>query len=300
VLAGARLTGANLESADLGKANLEGANLAHAELGHAYLGGAKLTGANLSSADLTAANLEEASLADAVLHDADLSEALLPKANLRGVSLLRAKLGGADLSEANLTGADLRQADLGGAKLRGAVLTGAKVAQLVTTGADLTALVAEWVDISAEGDVPRRVNAPQVVAALSGELGAQVEIPGRRYFGKGDVLRNASLEFGDRSTVEIESRFERCSITLGSETELVIGEAGVLDQCTINGAGNITLHGRFVQNKIPGIVGPNKLVVSSRGALVGTVQQTDNPTRFAFEPGCRLRMKIVRPNATGR
>jgi hypothetical protein len=135
---------------------------------------------------------------------------------------------------------------------------------------------------------------------LTGEIPAVPEVPGRRYFGKGDVLRNASLEFGERTVVEIESRFERCSITLGAGTELVVAEAGVLDQCTIAGAGDITLHGRFVESKTPGIVGPRTLSVSARGSLEGTVQQTATPTRFAFEPGCRLRMKIMRPNAIER
>jgi uncharacterized protein YjbI with pentapeptide repeats len=299
-LAGARLTGANLEACDLGKANLESANLSHAELGHAYLGGARLKGANLSNADLTEANLEEAGLIRAILVDVELTGAKLPKANLSGASLLRGKLGGADLTGANLSEADLRLADMARATLTGAILTGAKVGQAILTGAELKGLVAEWVDTSPEGDLSRRVERAQVVAALTGEIPSVPESPGRRYFGKGDVLRNASLEFGERTTVEIDSRFERCSITLGTGTELVVGEAGILDQCTINGAGDITLHGRFVESKNPGIIGPRTLVVSARGTLIGTVQQTQSPTRFAFEPGCRLRMKIMRPNGTER
>ena len=36
----------------------------------------------------------------------------------------------------------------------------------------------------------------------------------------------------------------------------------------------------------------NQLVVTSGGSLVGAVEQAPDLTRFAFEPGCILRMKI--------
>jgi len=115
-----------------------------------------------------------------------------------------------------------------------------------------------------------------------------------RYFGEGDVLRNAALEFGGGSLVEIESRFENCTIALGVGTELVVGKAGVLKSCQIIGAGNVTIHGQFYERETPGIVGPRQLVVSAHGAVVGAVQQAPDNTIFAFEPGCRLRMKILR------
>ena len=35
-------------------------------------------------------------------------------------------------------------------------------------------------------------------------------------------------------------------------------------------------------------------MVTSEGQLVGAVEQAPELTRFAFEPGCRLRMKILR------
>jgi hypothetical protein len=109
-------------------------------------------------------------------------------------------------------------------------------------------------------------------------------------------MRNAALEFGDNSFVEIESRFEKCSIALGAGTELVVGDAGVLQSCTIEGAGNIIIHGRFLEEKSPGIVGPKRLIVSSRGAIQATVHQPEGHTQFAFEPGSRLRLNIVRPD----
>ena len=109
------------------------------------------------------------------------------------------------------------------------------------------------------------------------------------------MLRNATLEFGEGAFVEIESLFEQCSIALGKGTELVVGQAGVLSDCQIKGAGNITINGHFFERASPGIVGPSQLVVSSSGALVGAVEQSPDSTRFAFESGCRLRMKILKP-----
>ncbi|HSO31470.1 MAG TPA: hypothetical protein VLT33_03110, partial [Labilithrix sp.] len=124
----------------------------------------------------------------------------------------------------------------------------------------------------------------------------------RRYFGRGDVLRNASLQFDEGATVEIESLFEACTIALGRGTELVIGSDGVLTGCQITGAGNITINGKFFEKQDgkdgkrsgggASIAGAHQLVVTATGALVGAVQQPAELTRFAFEPGCQLRMKI--------
>ena len=97
-----------------------------------------------------------------------------------------------------------------------------------------------------------------------------------------------------RASVEIESRFEQCSIALGRGAELTIGKSGVLARCRIAGAGNITIHGQFFERESPGIVGLSQLVVTSGGSLVGAVEQPPELTRFAFEPGCVLRMKILR------
>jgi hypothetical protein len=66
----------------------------------------------------------------------------------------------------------------------------------------------------------------------------------------------------------------------------------VLSGCQIKGAGKITVHGKFVEREAPGIVGVTQLVVSTGGSLVGAVEQPPDLTRFAFEPGCYLRMKI--------
>ena len=116
--------------------------------------------------------------------------------------------------------------------------------------------------------------------------------PGKRYFGKGDVLRNAHLEFDSGASVEIESLFEQCTIALGKGTELVVGKSGVLQGCQISGSGLITIHGKFVEREAPGISGATQLLVSAGGSLIGAVEQPAEYTRFAFEPGCMLRMKI--------
>jgi uncharacterized protein (DUF342 family) len=58
----------------------------------------------------------------------------------------------------------------------------------------------------------------------------------------------------------------------------VVGEDGVLQSCTIEGAGNIVIHGTFLEDKSPGIVGPNRLIVSSRGAIQATVRQPEGHT----------------------
>jgi hypothetical protein len=117
----------------------------------------------------------------------------------------------------------------------------------------------------------------------------------RRYFGRGDVLRNATLAFDAGAQVEIDSLFQNCTINVGVETELVIGPSGVLADCEILGAGCITVHGKFFEKTSPGIVGARKLIVSSRGAVVSAVAQSGEPTGFAFESGCQLRVKIIPP-----
>ena len=123
--------------------------------------------------------------------------------------------------------------------------------------------------------------------------------PSRRYFGLGDVLKNATLDFEAGARVQIGSLFEKCIINLGAGTELVVGEAGVLADCTISGAGSITVHGQFFERQSPGIVGPRELVVTKTGAVAASVVQNEALTRFAFERESRLRLKILKSDAKG-
>src|SRR4029079_27248 len=93
----------------------------------------------------------------------------------------------------------------------------------------------------------------------------------RRYFGHGDVLRNATLDLDAGARVEIDSLFENCSINLGEGTELVVGSSGVLADCRIAGGGSITIHGQFFEKEAPGIVGPREVRGSREGAGVPAI-----------------------------
>jgi uncharacterized protein YjbI with pentapeptide repeats len=259
-LVAADLREANLENADLEGARLEGADLRGANLSRASLEGANLTGARLGGAELSYAQLESAvmggaDLTNAILVHAELSHAYLGAARLNG-----AKLTNADLTRANLEEADLRQADLTGADFTGANLNGVKTSNGLP-GAKPT----------------------NGAAAAGGNA---------RYFGRGDVLKGATLRLEAGARVEVESLFEQCTIELGEGTELVVGAGGVLSDCTVVGHGSIMIAGKFYERKSPGIVGPTQLVVSTGGCLVAEVEQAAEATRFAFEPGSNLRVKI--------
>ena len=328
-LRGIDLSKASMPGAALSRADLEGANLEGAVLRKASLKNASLREAYLVGSDLQEANLENADLEGAKLDRANLAKANLARANLDGASLAGANLAGAQLSfaqvsAANLTGADLRgavlthanfeesalgavkamEADLRAANLRGATLskadfTGAKVAGLIGTGGPLGDVLVAWLDTSEAGDGTGRITNGEIPGLLSGLRKQVAAAPAtaatsRRYFGRGDVLKNATLDFEAGARIEIDSLFENCAINVGDGTELVIGEAGVLADCTISGAGASTVHGHFFERESPGILGPRELVVSSGGAVVASVLQNDTLTRFAFERGSRLRVKIVK------
>ncbi|HEU4729147.1 MAG TPA: hypothetical protein VFT22_14680, partial [Kofleriaceae bacterium] len=185
------------------------------------------------------------------------------------------------------------------AQLAGAHLTGAKVAGLVGTGMPLGAIEVGWLDLSPAGDGTQRIENGVIPSVLTtGAITFSVaEETRRRYFGRGDVLRNATLQFDGGAQVEIDSLFQNCTINVGVDTQLVIGPSGVLADCEIVGAGCITVHGKFFERGSPGIVGARKLMVSSRGAVVSAVAQSAEPTGFAFESGCQLRVKIIPPGA---
>jgi uncharacterized protein YjbI with pentapeptide repeats len=312
-LEGANLTGANLTGAvlsyaqltgaKLGGANLTDAQLTHAELDDAYLGGIGGAGARFSNASLAGANLEDANLKNAVLDEAVLHRAIVRNADLSGASLVKTNFSGADLSGTNLSNADIRHATFARAQLTGTRLTGAKVAGLVGTGQPLGAIDVTWLDLSPAGDGTQRVENGVIPSLLTigatsaVKVGAAEEDVRRRYFGRGDVLRNATLQFDAGAQVEIDSLFQNCVINVGIDTELVIGPSGVLADCEIVGAGCITVHGKFFERAAPGIVGARKLMVSARGAVVSAIAQNAELTGFAFESGCQLRVKIISPAA---
>jgi uncharacterized protein YjbI with pentapeptide repeats len=305
-LAHADLEGANLQKADLESANLEGANLQNADLSRANLEGASLQGAQLSGARLNFAQLELANLGGAILDNvqftnADLRDAYLGGANLLRSDLQHAFLQKANLEEADLTDADLRDANLKGANLTRTILTGAKLYGVQVEDDKLSAVFAEWVDFSEAGNGEEKVFGDALVAQYKlMKSGGAAAAPApaasdqaKRFFGKGDVLRNATLEFGDESIVEIESRFENCAIALAPGAVLTLGKHGILQGCQVVGFGEIVIQGEFRENgKGPGIVGPKRLTVRKDGVVVSAVQQAPHLTEFSFEQGCRLRMKI--------
>jgi uncharacterized protein YjbI with pentapeptide repeats len=268
---------------DLARADLDGANLSNAKLKGANLSSASLRGANLKGADLTEVDLGKADLDGADLTGAKLLRVNLERATLEGTILVAVDLSGANLRHAVLTRADLSGASLGHARVNGASFAEAR----------LSSLVIDFVDASPNGDGSVRLERPRALAFLSGR--EEEKEPASRYFGKGDVLRDATLEFGKSSVIHIDSRFENCSISLGDGAELTIGEPGVLKNCEIVGRGQITVHGRFFERKSPGIVGAERVVVSAKGSLVGGIEQAAQATVFAFEPGSRLRVKILKP-----
>jgi uncharacterized protein YjbI with pentapeptide repeats len=302
-LAGIDLSGANLEGVDFSRADFEGANLDDAKLAGAVLTNASLRGASLKRVNLERANLSRADLEGAQLEDARLSRACLERAALRGAtleraSLVEASLSGADLSDSLLSAADLslvdaRHAIFNGAVLNGVRFEGAKLFGATFDGARVTTPRLEWLDVSAAGDGSQRLDPERANAFLGGRR--ESVAPKMRYFGKGDVLRDATLEFDEGSVIHIDSRFENCLIALGEGAELTIGKSGVLKACEIVGNGRITVHGRFFERVSPGISGARSVTVSGSGVIVGGLEQAEGATLFAFEPGCRLRVKILKP-----
>jgi uncharacterized protein YjbI with pentapeptide repeats len=311
-LQGARLNYAQLELANLGGALLEGAQLTNADLRETYLGGAKLIKADLQFAKMEKANLEESNLSEANLQETNLRNAYLEGANLSGAVLKGAILEGADLNRADLLDADLRHCNLKNTKLVGTKMTGTKLFGIDAAPEQFNEVVSEWVDFSSDADGKTRTpgtnlaeqykkikSGPAPVPDHSAASASAISTPSsdqaKRFFGRGDVLRNATLEFGEKSLVEIESKFEKCSIKLGDGAHLIIGPNGVLEGCQISGSGEIVVHGQFSEDgNSPGIIGPKRLLVGKAGSVTGAVQQPPELTQFGFERGCHLKLKIFR------
>jgi uncharacterized protein YjbI with pentapeptide repeats/cytoskeletal protein CcmA (bactofilin family) len=287
-LQGARLRYAQLDAAVLGRANLTGAILCHADLEEADLGGANARGANLERANLRGANLEHARLDGANLERAFCQGARMVGAVARDARMQETDLGGARLRDCDFGGADLRYAVLTDADLHGTVLTGAKVHGIELAGLPAEVIV-EWADGSPNGDGSQLLDARQVRRLVGDEPSAQPQT--QRYLGEGDVIRNAELRFADTAAVHIESELVGCTIQLAPDAELVLGERGTMRDCTIVG-GRLTIHGRFFEGGRTGLRDPRSLVVSKTGVLASRIQQPTQPTQFAFERGCRLRLDI--------
>jgi len=307
-LAGANLSGADLRGANLTNASMREAFLSDTKLDGAVLRNADLDGANLSAAslvdaDLANANLEGANLERAQAHGAHFSHAVLTDARLGkaelGADLRRAVLDETNLEEADLSAADLRDCELVTSILDGAILDGAKVFRVALLREQLSQTLIEWWDISRSGDGSSREDGNQVGAFL--EAGAAAPLPPAavpaesrtRFFGPGDVLRNAEFEIGDGSAVEVQGRLENCKIILGEDARLTIGEAGVLRDCRVAGPGGLYVHGQIRNGSDEALTMPKVFFVGASGSVVATIQQPSGLTRFGFEPGCSVRLKIT-------
>ncbi|MBK7977914.1 MAG: pentapeptide repeat-containing protein [Deltaproteobacteria bacterium] len=323
LLEGAKLRHADLEDANLSKAALRGADLAAANLEGANLERASLVNARLERAVLIDANVGKGDLGGARCRGADWNAAYLGGAILRGSDLARGNLQAANLEEADLTDADLRDANLSTAVLTGAVLDGARVFGAALSEVQLESSKTLWVDLSASGDrtekaeraklggFPRlallRAAGSGTDAAGAGEGGPSAQAlaaaappaapvvlePGARFFGRGDVLRNAELVFAPGAVITVEGTFDRCQLHLGEGTRLEVGRSGSLVACKILGAGHVIVLGRLTNDGGDGAETTARVLrVAAGGFAAGRVRQPDGGTRFGFEPGCVLRLEI--------
>ncbi len=273
----ALLEGVSFRRCDLDGANLEGARLAkalfnNASLREAFLAGADLrrptsrapiskaptcrgptsSGANLNRANLEGANLQGADLAGARLTHAQLGGRQARAAPTSpGRQLAHADLSEADLSTAKLDEADLTNADLSGANLEEASLQRAKMRDTRTQGANLK-------------------NANLTGADAPGLLAKEGAGAIKRYFGKGDVLRNAHLEFDSGASVEIESLFEQCQHRPGRGHRARGRQGrGPRRAAESRAPARSPSTASSSSEKSPGITGVRQLVVSAGGSLVG-------------------------------
>ena len=296
-LTGANLAGADLSLAQLRACKLAGANLKDATFTHAHLVRATLTGVKALGADFVDADLRGAILAEGDFTGAEFTEARMAgvdarRARLGGVSLVDADLRRADLSRADLSHADLRRANLTQGVLAGASFTGAKIEGLTPAGASAEGLLAGWVDVSPAADGSHRLDGQAALAAITGALRDAVPAEERRYFGRSDTVKNASFDFGNNARVEIDSRLEGCTITLGPGAELVVGQAGALLDCQVKGGARLIVHGRVFEREAPAIEGTGAILIGATGSMQGSVAQAEGGTRFGFEKGCKLRLEV--------
>lgn len=304
-LQGANLEGATLRNADLDGANLSAAVLQDSDLSRANLEGANLEGAKLNRARLanaifSDANLGKVEMAEAKLRSAEFTDAYLGGANLRAADFRKATFVGANLEEADLSGADLRECDLSSALVDGTIFEGAKVYGIEIERERLDQARITWWDVSRAGDGSAREEGSWIGQFLGGGSDgagaadpASPAGPATRFFGQGDVLKNADLEFSAGSIVEVDGRFENCKIALGEEAQLKVGKTGFLRDCQITGRGVILVHGRMLNDDGKALTIPKVFFVGSTGTAVGTIKQPQGLTRFGFEPGCVLRLKIT-------
>jgi uncharacterized protein YjbI with pentapeptide repeats len=298
-LTGALLSYAQIDFANLGRALLTEAQLNNTSMSQAYLGGVDLAKANLRQVKLVEANLEDADLTGANLMEAVFTDSLSEGVDFTDACLRGATFENTSLANSTLKGVDLRNCRFMNSNLEGATLSGAQLFGIQVSPRELGGVLADWVDFSVEGNGQLKIAGSALVdyylrlkAGLN-EISTLSLARPKRFFGEGDVLRGATLEFSHDCQVEIESYLENCQIHLSPGVTLTVGSNGVLEGCTIVGSGDIVIAGKFLEGSTcPGIVGPRRLQVGQTAAVVATVQQASTLTEFGFEHGCLLNLRI--------
>ena len=212
-------------------------------------------------------------------------------ARLTGAMLLNATFAvAADLTNANLSGVGARRASFAGARLDGATLTGRACTASSERARRSRVCGPDWIDASADANGTMAHRRRRRRLPRGDRPGALVGQPALLRQGRRPAQREPRVQRGchrgDREPLRAVQHRPRRG------TELVIGKAGVLSGCQVKGSGRVTVHGKFVEREAPGIVGVSQLVVTSSGSIVVAVEQPADLTRFAFEPGCVLRLKI--------
>lgn len=330
-LEGANLAGANLRGANLSRANLEGANLTNAilenaQLSNAILHSAVLEGTRISGATMINANLEEAFIGHLEASDANFSRAnlcntriegnnfrqcdfqeatfrnaMINKNSLIGNRFYRCDLQASHIINSNLEGCDLRFLNISKAIFEGVNTTGTSTFGISGEPSKVEGLTCEWCDQSEYGDQSRILKGNDAINSFGGQQPQHQQRKQDdqvRYFGHGDILKNATLHFDSLAKVEIDSMFENCKIHLADGARLTVGNRGFLNNCQIFGGGNVAVNGVLFEKDGPAVNEVRELKVGSQGTLVSTVKQHPDQTRFLFEKGSRLQLRVLEQEAT--
>lgn len=309
-LAGANLKRANLQESDLERADLSNCNLRSAQLRAANLTGAQLSNANLSNADLEKAclslamgvnaRLNRATLRHAVLDGSDFRSASLNECNLeqssaqraclQGASMVLARLRSADFRHSKLDKADLRKTRCRDIKLQSASLHAARIAELDLGTTLLGDFPDDQCDLSPSGDG----SSFGTLQDLKRKARKSAPPENERYFGAGDVLKNAELRYESGTEVRIDGQFDNCTLKLAAGATLHLSPSAILNNCRIVG-GTLRLEGTFLAPNQVGLECPQLLAVSKQGAVSTSLRQVPGGTIFDFARGCRLRLRLLSP-----
>jgi len=277
---------------------LSGAVLSHADLVEAYLGGANLKAAKLEGANLTGAKLEEAVFAGAFLEDAQFVRAQASGAKFNGADAPPRELRGGGPDGRGLVGHRRPPRDARARQDDKTKWTGAKVAHMIGSGAPASDLDVGWVDASptatgSDGSTPTRRSRSSSAGSLRVRRRASA-ISAPATFSAARRSSSAKARASRSRAASRAARSPSARAASWSSERRACWRAG-----RILGAGDITIHGTFLEAESPGIVGPRQLVVSAGGAVKSAVEQMKGLTRFAFEPGCKFADEDRRARSNG-